>query len=502
MSRVGSLLAESDLSAVAFSIIERFSTHRCIQAVIAELMNTIGSSLRLWAHADVVAHVFTNPQFGATGQCHRLICHEGRSLSTLWSACPYEAIDGRLVPPKFTPLGPPPWKPSTWRLPKDLARDDVKVCLSPEVLQGASKTVRIVRFDFVNPAPLGFFSAAWIDRDVPAESDLSLIQDSLWNLARVVSALLCNQYTIHQNTYLPSFQLEGDKSVAILFADIRNSTTLFELARVAKAEVVVECLLRAWFRYAAELIARSGLGNLHRFTGDGLAATFGEYLIGTPELQADEAACVLALYAARQLLEAFDRLYETWRRSQRAARFLRDTNEDVEVRLGVGLDCGEVRFAYIGRPSAHGTSGGAVKPGDGAHLEYCAFGDHMNTGARLADLATKPAREIDISHRGPAVAGQFRMAPVIASHRVVERLRSVLPESPSWLDERRGRVLLRGKGLGQTLYEIDRDSIDRARCSGRVAPIAGGFFKGLLDSPPRLDDHVLAMNRELAGAGD
>jgi class 3 adenylate cyclase len=499
MGRVDSLLAESDLSAVAFNVIERFSPHRSVQEAVAELMSVVGASVRLWADAQCVYHVFVNPQMGATGQCHRLRCVAQRGgTSATSSPCAYEEIQARPPVPKFTALDAQySWRPRTYRLPADQNEDLVRVAVPSEMSRSHQGAVHVACFDFVNSAPLGFFVAAWIGHEPPPESELLQIQNALWNLARVVSALLCNHYTIHENTYLPAYQLEGDKSVAILFADIRNSTTLFEVARIARSEAAVEALLRAWFRYAAELITRTGLGSLHRFTGDGLVATFGEYVIGTPTVTPDETACVLSLHAARQLLDAFARLYRDWRSHDKVARFLRDQNEDVEIRLGVGLNCGEVHFAYIGRPSTAGSTPGTIaRPGDAAHLEYCAFGDHMNTTARLADIATKRCAEIDVANRGTLFAGRYRMAPIIASHRTAERLRSVLGDATD-LDARRGRANLRGKGIGLSFYEIDATEVDRARCADRIGDVSGGYFRTVLHSVPKVDDYVESMVTDL-----
>lgn len=155
--------------------------------------------------------------------------------------------------------------------------------------------------------------------------------------------------------YLPSTR-ERRQEVSVLFADLEGFTSFSE--RSTPAEVAE--ILNAYWGTAAPLLTRRFGGELEKFIGDGLVATF-----NSRGDQRDH-----ALRAARAALEL-----------QRAIGALADGHPGWP-RLRVGVNSGDAVVREIG--------------GDG-HVAYPLVGDTVNTGARLESLA--PAGGVLIGER-------------------------------------------------------------------------------------------------------
>ncbi len=330
------LLSESDLSGLAFTLIERFSTQYPLDVVLCNLFQTVGRSLMTWAGAEWVTHVFTNPQLNIQ-ECHILRCN--RDTDSIGG---YMRLAAQPSIPVYRPEGGLAlWKLRLLRLPKDLDDPLVAVGIPRDDLSRRQGSVWVSQIDFANGLPLGHFCVLWASEDPPIrEEDLCHLQSVMWHIGQCVARMLLNHHAIHATTYLPSYWQEGAKRAAILFADIRNSTPLFEVARLGGERHIrrVEALLQAWLCYAAQLISVSGIGQIQRFAGDGFMATFGEYLIHPNSRSVGAAACALALHSARYLVESFNTLYSTWFRSPSVRDFYSDHNEDVDLSLGVGIN--------------------------------------------------------------------------------------------------------------------------------------------------------------------
>ncbi|HWL33998.1 MAG TPA: adenylate/guanylate cyclase domain-containing protein [Gaiellaceae bacterium] len=145
--------------------------------------------------------------------------------------------------------------------------------------------------------------------------------------------------------YLPSTR-ERRQEISVLFGDLQGYTSFAERTSPAEAAAVLE----AYWGAAAPLLARRFGGEVEKFIGDGIVATFNR--------RGDQPDH--ALRAARAALAL-----------QRAVSALADEHPGWP-RLRVGVNSGEAVLREIG---------GA------GHVAYPLVGDTVNTGARLESLA-------------------------------------------------------------------------------------------------------------------
>jgi class 3 adenylate cyclase len=148
-----------------------------------------------------------------------------------------------------------------------------------------------------------------------------------------------------RDLYLPTTR-ERTQEVSVLFGDLAGFTTFSE--RFAPTDVAK--VLDAYWSVAAPLITRRYRGEVEKFIGDGIAATFNSR--GDQPDHATRAAS-----AALALQKAF-------------ARIRREHPEWPLMRIGV--NSGEVVVREVG--------------GQG-HVAYPVLGDAVNTGSRLEGLA-------------------------------------------------------------------------------------------------------------------
>lgn len=162
-------------------------------------------------------------------------------------------------------------------------------------------------------------------------------------------------------------------TVTVLFCDLRDFTALCE----REAPEAVLRLLNAFYERACKIISAHG-GHVNKFMGDGLLAVFGA---PDPHKHHARAACEAAL----QLQVAADELRAEggiW----------------AGLRVGVGVDTGEVVMGAVGSPD---------------RLEYTAIGSTVNRAARLQALSAAGDRRIIISERTEAaVTGMKDLVPL------------------------------------------------------------------------------------------
>ena len=132
------------------------------------------------------------------------------------------------------------------------------------------------------------------------------------------------------------------RPISVLFVDIRGFTTF---AQMNDPDTILEKLNLALDSFAVEVERRGGIVN--KFLGDGLMAIF-----GAPVVDEDHAR----------------NAYETGIAMVIAAQKLVQDGSYPELRIGVGIHCGEVVVGDIG--------------GRG-HREYTAIGDVVNVAARI-----------------------------------------------------------------------------------------------------------------------
>ncbi|MFN0084510.1 MAG: adenylate/guanylate cyclase domain-containing protein [Blastocatellia bacterium] len=147
-----------------------------------------------------------------------------------------------------------------------------------------------------------------------------------------------------------AIRLGGERQkITVLFADIRNFTTLSESAT---PEIVVN-LLNRYFSSISEIIFRHG-GTLDKYIGDGLMALFGAPYI-------TELDPVQAVRAAVEMQRSMQLFNERLRAESLP-----------EISIGIGINTGPAIVGYIGSET---------------RLDYTAIGDTVNTAARLESLA-------------------------------------------------------------------------------------------------------------------
>lgn len=187
--------------------------------------------------------------------------------------------------------------------------------------------------------------------------------------ARYTSAEVVDEILDHGGVVLTGEKRE----VTILFADLRNFTSL---AETLPAEEIVGLLNEALVRMSDAVIACGG--TLDKFLGDGLMAVF-----GAPVWRDDDAA--RAVEAARRMQHAVHELNAERRRGKDPA--------SRELDVGIGLNTGVVVAGTLGseRRSEYTCIGDAVNIAS----RFCstARGGEILAGARTCDLAGRAGFE-------------------------------------------------------------------------------------------------------------
>ena len=149
------------------------------------------------------------------------------------------------------------------------------------------------------------------------------------------------------------------RTVTILFADLRGSTMLADMADPVKIVAVVNEYVRA---FASAVLEHAGI--IDKFTGDGVMAIFG----------ADGDAAAGARSAAASALAIRERVRRL--SAQRLAI------GEPTLAFGVGVHHGEVVLGAVGLPE---------------RSDYTALGDTVNTAARMEELTKTLGVDIVVS---------------------------------------------------------------------------------------------------------
>ena len=181
----------------------------------------------------------------------------------------------------------------------------------------------------------------------------------------------------------PSYLAGQERTIAVLFADIRTFTAIAE----QKLPYDLVFLLNSYFEVAGEAIVSAG-GIVDKFIGDGVMALFG--VESGPEEGSRQ-----ALAAAKAMAEQVDAL------SQRLAEELA-----APLKIGIGIHCGP---AVVGRM------------GYGSSVHLTAIGDTVNVASRLQDATKEFGCQLVISEQ---VVGQSGVnAERFARHELTVRNR-------------------------------------------------------------------------------
>jgi len=159
----------------------------------------------------------------------------------------------------------------------------------------------------------------------------------------------------------PSYLAGQERTIAVLFADIRTFTAIAE----QKLPYDLVFLLNSYFEAAGEAIVSAG-GIVDKFIGDGVMALFG--VESGPEEGSRQ-----ALAAAKAMAEQVDAL------SQRLAEELA-----APLKIGIGIHCGP---AVVGRM------------GYGSSVHLTAIGDTVNVASRLQDATKEFGCQLVISEQ-------------------------------------------------------------------------------------------------------
>jgi adenylate cyclase len=144
----------------------------------------------------------------------------------------------------------------------------------------------------------------------------------------------------------------GGRSVVctIFFSDIRGFTTFSE---TRSAEDVID-FLNTYLGEMTDAVLNNG-GTLVSYSGDGILAVF-----GAPLEQEDHADRAVA--TAREMIE---------KRLPAVNEWLREQGQDIDVKIGIGLNSGETMVGNVGSER---------------RLEYTTIGDTVNTASRLEGM--------------------------------------------------------------------------------------------------------------------
>jgi hypothetical protein len=223
--------------------------------------------------------------------------------------------------------------------------------------------------------------------------------------------------------------------------------------------------IKAYLGAASNIIAEPGIGRIDKFIGDGIMATFGEYVVSRAGAN-DVVACLLGLYSAVVLHDAFGKLLARLRRHPAFTTFLRQYNDVLSLRLGIGLGFGEVVLDYFGSASLHPAPASNLI---GGYTEYTAVGDNVNAAQRLEGLASKPVSHVSVLERSPERERRSPnlVAPIVMSRTAFLRTTEAVgladltrEERYTWEERYRSSFSLKGKGSAVEAYEVFENEIN------------------------------------------
>jgi class 3 adenylate cyclase len=172
-------------------------------------------------------------------------------------------------------------------------------------------------------------------------------------------------HSIEEATYLPSYRTPGPRTVAIVFADIRNFTACSEILRNFNLAHLWTTYIRDYTAAMCEVVNQMG-GRVQSITGDGIMAIFGEYSTDR------EGTAKSATRAATEMLRRFEAVKIDFFNKAEITKFTNEKYEPLEFGIGIGVNFGDVLFDYFGA--------------DGSRV-YGATGDNVNFAQRLESAA-------------------------------------------------------------------------------------------------------------------
>ena len=254
-------------------------------------------------------------------------------------------------------------------------------------------------------------------------------------IKQVFAQMLSPEVVGHLMDHPENVKMGGSKrAVTILFSDIRDYTKFSE--GLEEEELVRQ--LNIYFERMVDCIKVSG-GTLHKFIGDAIMSVWGDIASASlgPEKDAQNAVRS-ALMMRRRLRELNEE---------------RHAQNQTPLRIGIGLNHGEVLVGLIGASS---------------RSEFTVMGDAVNTASRLEGLTKEFKTDLAIS----------------------DSVRLLLGDE--FLCRRLGLIVLKGKTQATVVYEVlaEKSDIEHSKMSvGGVEQYEHAF------------DHFLARRFTEAEAG-
>jgi adenylate cyclase len=188
---------------------------------------------------------------------------------------------------------------------------------------------------------------------------------------RIASGEYCLAHLFHQ----------GSKWVAVMFADLRGFTSATELLAVRRGHLVDSGGMPVDLPDPAGLVSQfcgrmveevCVFGRVDKLIGDAVMAVVGDLLPAVDE----ERTVLQAVCTSTRMCDVFQDLVDEWQDPGGGwlPQFRRHFNEDVNLRLGIGINFGPAVFGFYGSED---------------HKEYTAIGDVVNTAQRLEDQASR-----------------------------------------------------------------------------------------------------------------
>lgn len=448
----------NDEKHMVVQMIRSFSTWEPFDQVLRKQLNVIGLFLSTWLGAVKAIHYFENSQIKTLhwipiGKDERSVHPRFEEEQQIYIHFPFRQIGEVTQDPNDSAL--------------------YQLC---ENTLGKGYRYLLIPFDQYE-IPLGRFLLAF-DTYLPDKLMLGKIRGSLNILQNSLQALLYNQYPINSSTYLPSYLTPQRDEVAVLFCDIRNSTAMFEIARMthAKYAAMVIALLKSFLEYTSRVISVPNIGRIHKFMGDGVMATFGEYLTLEPNKKA-VTACVLGLLTSTLLVDGFNDLWHVVQDHTLTKEYLGTYNEDLELRLGVGLNYGQVSMESFGIVTERFDTSFMRR----GFYEFTAVGDHVNFAQRLCSAANKPLSVCDIVYRSNHLDNSGLTSPIIISKTVAYWIQTASGlkrraniDDP--LSSYRSVFSAKGKGHPMPGFEVNPNDIDTNHLLSAISGIHENRF--------------------------
>lgn len=449
----------------AVAAVQNFNTREPAGIVFPRVFRAVGQEVGLLVGAARTYHFFTNPDLK---ELHAIECCQCPEAGEAYSRidCKYQY--------NFDAKDPLRWDYVVSSADHGRGKEPLPKELHEHL--GAPAWVMLAPF-FKGNVPFGYYAFCWYSEAEPPpfrdDAEGRILKEAgiavLNYVQEIVERLICNHYPVHRDTYIPTFQRVGFQPACVLFADIRNFTTVFESSRLRMEESgdaysrLLVGFLKAYLEAASVAIVEPGIGRIDKFIGDGIMSTFGEHIVCSDE-QRPEFACLLGLYASAILQSAFDRIKIRVFEHKEMKKFMYQHNDVLDMRLGVGINYGKVMFDYFGSSAVSSTPGSNLI---GGYTEYTAIGDHVNTAQRLESLANKPIGAVGLLERGPgrAAACHNFTAPIVMSRTVFKRLQYFFmrPADGDYEAAYRSSFTLKGMGSAVEAYEVKTEEINGDR---------------------------------------